>query len=254
MIGEIPVYYINLDSSHERRTSIEAELRAAGVTHAERVPAFDGREIDLATAVDCDLDRAKRYLGRPLRGAEYGCYRSHLDCIDRFLATDADYGIVLEDDGQVAPDFVAVVEEALAILRAQSEPWDMLHLGPNKMKIYTPLHTLTAGHKLVKAHYFPMMTTALLWTREGARHVQEHYAKVTMPVDTQFREILTERASGYAIWPPVAHQSGVESDIDNGTQRKIEGRTWYYGWAKQHRLWRNKFIAWRKKSAFERSR
>lgn len=253
MTGEIPVYYINLDSSHERRASIEASLQAAGVTGAERVPAFDGRKIDLARVTDCDLKKAHRFLGRPLRGAEYGCYKSHLDCLDRFLATGLPHGIVLEDDAQLDADFVKVVDEALRALDAKGEPWDIVHLGPNKMKIFTPTDQLSGGHKLVRAHYFPMLATALLWSRAGAQNVRDHHSTVTMPVDTQFREIMVKRDSGYAIWPPIASSTGVTSDIDgNGVARKANGRSWYYGWAKQHRLWRNKIIAWFKQRAFRR--
>ncbi|NPD14809.1 glycosyltransferase family 25 protein [Xinfangfangia sp. D13-10-4-6] len=253
MNGDIPVYYINLDSSDERRASIEAGLSAVGITWAERVPAFDGRKIDLVTAQDCDLKKAHRFLGRPLRGAEYGCYRSHLECIDRFLASGQPYGIVLEDDAQIAPDFVPVIDEALRALEAKGQPWDIVHLGPNKMKIYTPTDHLSGGHDLVRAHYFPMLTTALLWTREGAQNVRQNHSVVTMPIDTQLREIMVKRGSGYAIWPPITSQTGVESDIDgNGALRKANGRSWYYGWAKQQRLWRNKIIAWFKQRAFRR--
>ncbi|MCB5412316.1 glycosyltransferase family 25 protein [Pseudogemmobacter faecipullorum] len=255
MTGNIPVYYINLDSSDERRASIEAGLLAAGIPHAERVSAFDGRKIDLTRTADVDLKKAYRFLGRPLRGAEYGCYKSHLDCIDRFLATDSAYGIVLEDDAEIDPMFCKVVEETIAALEAKGEPWDIVHLGPNKMKIYTPTDHLSGGHDLVRAHYFPMLTTALLWSREGARNVQQNHALVTMPVDTQFREIMVQRGSGYAIWPPITSQTGVDSDIDgNGAVRKATGRSWYYGWAKQHRLWRNKIIAWFRQRDFRRAK
>lgn len=254
MTGEIPVYYINLDSSAERRASIEAELQAAGIIGAERISALDGRRIDLAQIKDCDLKKAHRFLGRPLRGAEYGCNKSHLDCINRFLATGRPYCIVLEDDAQLQAGFLQVVDEALRALERNGEPWDIIHLGPNKMKIFTPTDRLVGGHELVKAHYFPILTTALLWSRDGARNVRDHHSTVTMPVDTQFREIMVPRGSGYAIWPPIVKQTGFESDIDgHGERRKASGRSWYYGFSKQNRLWRNKIIAWRKQRAFKRA-
>lgn len=251
MIGDIPVYYVNLDSSVERRASIEAELQAAGIIGAERVSAFDGRRVDLAQMEDCDLKKAHRFFGRPLLGAEYGCYKSHLDCINRFLATDQPYCIVLEDDAQLQADFLQVVVEALRALERKGKPWDIINLGPNKMKIFTPTDRMTGGHELVKAHYFPLLCTALLWSREGARYVCEHHSTVTMPVDHQFREITVPRGSGHAIWPPIATQAGVESDIDgHGARRQANGRSWYYGLAKQYRLSRNKFIALFKKYGF----
>lgn len=253
MIGDIPVYYINLDSSTDRRASIEVGLHAIGVSGAVRVPAFDGRALDLARAPDCDLKKAHRFLGRPLRGAEYGCYRSHLDCLERFLATDSPYGIVLEDDAEIDPDFLPVIAGTLAVMERENRPWDLIHLGAGRLKIFTRLEALGGGHDLVQAHYFPMLTTALLWSRSGARNILDHHARVTMPVDTQFREVMVKNGRGFAIWPPITRQTGVLSDIDgDGATRKAHDRSWYYGLAKQWRLWRNKFIAFFRKISLPR--
>ncbi len=249
-IGDIPVYYINLDSSTDRRAAIEAQIADAGIVGAIRVPAFDGRGLELSGLADCDTEKAHRFLGRPLRGGEYGCYRSHLDCIERFLATDSPYAIVLEDDAELTADFQEVTAAAIRLLEQRAKPWDLVHLGPGRMKIYSRIDALPGGHDLRKAHYFPMMTTALLWSRPGAQNILDHHRKVTMPVDTQFREIMVQRGSGYAIWPPLARQTGATSDIDGGgATRKAYGRSWYYGLAKQERLWRNKFIAYGRKLA-----
>lgn len=243
-IGDIPVYYINLDSSTDRRAAIEQHMQAAGIAAPIRVPAFDGRGMDLAQAADCDLKKAHRFLGRPLRGAEYGCYRSHLDCIERFLATDSPYGIVLEDDAELDTDFLPVVDAVIARMTAAGRPWDLVHLGAGRMKIFTRLEPLGGGHDLLLAHYFPMLTTALLWSRSGAQNILDHHRTVTMPVDTQFREVMTKRDLGFAVWPPITRQTGVTSDIDgDGATRKAHGRSWYYGFAKQYRLWRNKAVA-----------
>ncbi|WP_170124735.1 glycosyltransferase family 25 protein [Roseinatronobacter thiooxidans] len=253
MSGKIPVYYINLDSSEDRRGSIEAGLRKAGVTNATRVSAFDGRGVDLTQTTDCDLRAAHRFLGRPLRGAEYGCYRSHLDCIERFLATDSPYGIVLEDDAAIDDDFLQVIAASIDIMEKTKRHWDLIHLGAGRLKIYSRLEPLGGGHDLVKAHYFPMMTTALLWSRQGAQNILDHHRTITMPVDTQFREIMVKRDLGFAIWPAITRQIGMSSDIDgDGATRKAHGRSWYYGFAKQERLWRNKIIAFYHKLTLRR--
>jgi len=73
-----------------------------------------------------------------------------------------------------------------------------------------------------------------------------------MPVDTQFRETFTKRASGYAVTPPPISYIDAASDIDdNGPGRKIRNRLWYYGLAKQRRIWRNKITAWLRKRKFQ---
>jgi len=251
--GNYASYYINLDSSTERRTSIEVELAKAGLTESYRIPAFDGRGLDLHTLVDCDVEAAFRYLGRPLRGGEYGCYRSHLAALDLFLASDRPYGLIVEDDAMLDPNMRLILEQSIETLEKKGYTWDVIHISPNSMKICTPLTELKDGHTLVKAHYFPMVTTALLWSREGARDFVDHYRKVTMPIDTMFREVEVRRARGFAIWPPIVGTIGADSDIDEvGLKRKAHGRAWYYGIAKQKRLWNNKILAFWHKLVFRK--
>jgi GR25 family glycosyltransferase involved in LPS biosynthesis len=60
-------HYINLDRSHQRRSSIERELRAAGILSSHRrFAAVDG---SLLAPVE------------GLTGAEFGCIRSHSEVI-----------------------------------------------------------------------------------------------------------------------------------------------------------------------------
>jgi len=162
MIQNAPVYYINLDSSTVRRTRIERNLREKGRTNAERISAFDGRKIDLGETRDCDLPAAQRLLGRPLRGGEYGCYKSHLAAVNRFLETDHPYAIVLEDDIQLDECFFEIAEKAVRSLDDKGKPWDIIHLSPNRLKIFNPVEKLSDTHSLVRAYYFPQITAALI--------------------------------------------------------------------------------------------
>jgi len=244
VMEEIPVYYINLDSSVQRRASIETQLQAAGITRAIRVPAFDGRGLDLATAADCDLPAALHYLGRPLRGGEYGCYRSHLACLQRFCDSGRSHAVVFEDDADIDPDFLEVVRQTLQYLTDGNHAWDVVHLGATRMKISTPVAQVGSRHELRRAFYFPMLANALLWSRNGARQIVEHHARVRMPVDNLFREVITGSGKGYALWPAVVRTIATPSDIDGaGAQRKLGGRTPAYALAKQSRLWKNKLVA-----------
>jgi len=251
--GNYAIYYINLDSSIERRRSIESSLTTAGIAKSHRIPAFDGRGLDLQALDDCDIEAAHRYLGRPLRGGEYGCYRSHLAALDLFLASDQRYGLIIEDDAMLDPDIMLILDRSIETLEGKGYAWDIIHISPNRMKIFTPLADLKDGHKLVQAHYFPMVTTALLWSREGARHFVGNFRKVTMPIDTMLREVEVRRGRGFAIWPPIVGTIGADSDIDEmGRKRKAHGRAWYYGIAKQRRLWNNKILAFSRKLTFRK--
>lgn len=134
---------INLDESEDRLAAIAGELDRVGIAHS-RHKAVDGRVLDLETdplataRVDLAMWR-KRHHRNPL-AAEVGCYLSHVQCLEAFLAGDKPLGFIMEDDAQLADDFVDRVLPA--VLKA--EDWDILklharHPGPLvTRRIYTP--------------------------------------------------------------------------------------------------------------------
>ena len=242
-----PVYLINLDGSDDRLASASHQLAAAGVAF-QRVPAFDGRGLTIDQFPDYDPGTAMRYMGRPLRGGEIGCYLSHLDCARRFLATDAAHAVVLEDDMHLTPGFAEGVRAVLDWLAAHPRDWDLVHLSPNKHRIFTPLHGFEAAgirHDLTLAHYFPMTTTGLLWSRPGAQAFVEGHRTIWAPVDNYFRHWQMRRNRGLAVWPPLVTTTGAESEIaDAGANRRsVAGRHPLYGLMKQRRLLTDKLIA-----------
>lgn len=101
---KIVTYLINLEGSEERLTRAKAQLDANDWSF-ERFAAYDGRGKVLSEFDDYQDDLAQQHLGRSLLNAELGCYLSHLGCAEKFLTTDADYLLVLEDDMQITADF-----------------------------------------------------------------------------------------------------------------------------------------------------
>ncbi|MTE00486.1 hypothetical protein GIY56_09310 [Paracoccus sp. YIM 132242] len=246
---QLPVYLINLDGSDDRLRSATRQLDDAGIPF-ERVPAFDGRALRVDDFPGYDPAGAMAYMGRPLRGGEIGCYLSHLDCARRFLDSGADRGLVFEDDMQLKPGFA----EGLRILLDwldRHDGWDLVNLGSPQHKIYTPVMGFdVAGrhHDLTRAHYFPMTTTALIWSRQGADIFVRTHDRITRGVDNHFRHWLTRSDRGLAVWPPLVTTTGAESLIeDNKGKRSAKGRHPLYGLIKQRRQIVNKLIAWRHK-------
>ena len=93
----IPVYVINLARSPERRAFMAEGLARAGVT-PQFVAAVDGR--------DC---RSKRPPPRGLSIGEAALVLSHRKAWRRFLAGNAAFAVVLEDDVHLGQDFAALL-------------------------------------------------------------------------------------------------------------------------------------------------
>ncbi|RWX78594.1 glycosyltransferase family 25 protein [Neorhizobium lilium] len=250
----LETYVINLDGSHDRLQAISDRLAAFGIPF-RRVSAVDGRQMDLSTLPDYDAARAERYMGRSLVGGEIGCYRSHLKVAEQFLASNSRYALVLEDDALPLCNPVELLGQALPDLEAADPAWLLINIGNNKLKIATALSRYeVGGHacELVAAHYFPMTTSAIVWSREGARQFVEQHRKIFAPVDNYFRFWLTRSGHGYSFWPSPVTTTEAASQIigSTGHARKKNKRTWYYGLAKQYRLFHDKLIAMRHKRKY----
>lgn len=249
---KLPIYLINLDGSNDRLASARAQLDAAGVAF-ERVPAFDGRGRAIEDFPDVDPAAAMAYMGRPLRGGEIGCYLSHLACVERFLASEQDHCVVLEDDLQLRPGAFPLIEQMIAGLLRRSTRWDVVNIGADRLKYASPLFALDASGAqahVLRGHYFPMTTTGLVWTRQGAERFVKNCRPIFAPVDNFLREWQCVDDRGLAVSPPLVTTTGASSDIDGGAKaRKSEGRSIFYGWRKQKRVLRNKLRALRHKRA-----
>ncbi len=102
-------YYINLDTSPERRAAIETTLARAGLTGLyQRFSARTGE-------------------GRPatchLNPGEYGCFRSHHDLLAG-LTPDGSFVHVLEDDAILAQPFGPAMQSVIA--GGLMEPFDIV--------------------------------------------------------------------------------------------------------------------------------
>jgi glycosyl transferase, family 25 len=239
-------YLINLDGSDDRLAAARDELASVGLD-ALRVPAVDGRGRPPSSFPEYDAPAARAYTGRDLLGAEVACYLSHVACAERFLATQASHALVLEDDVVLAAGFTQHLTDALAWLHAhRAAPWYLLNVGSPALKLGTALTTL-GEHTLWDAHYFPMTTAAILWTRPGAEAFMRERGRIWAPVDHFLRHWLTRNARGVAIYPPLARQRVGRSEIEGAAPRTHSSGSRGVGYflRKQRRTLVGNAIAWR---------
>lgn len=244
-------YLINLDSSVDRLAEAKSQLENANISFV-RIPAVDGRGVDPNTHAAYNEKLAISYMGRKINGGELGCYLSHLNVAKAFLSTDKQYALVLEDDISIDSDLGEIVNQLIQWLEENYPQWDLINMGDRRIKLHSPLYefnTGNSGHTLTRAHYFPMTTHGILWSRIGAQRFIERAEPIYMPVDNYMREWLTKSNTGLAVWPPLVKTSGADSVIDNQTvaKRTTTYRSPFYGFLKQKRQWRNKYRAWRHK-------
>ncbi|MCA5585455.1 MULTISPECIES: glycosyltransferase family 25 protein [Parabacteroides] len=110
----IKTYLINLKESVERRERVLRETAGHRLLDIELVEAVDGRKMSAeeVTSRFHTLKFIYRYERTPKRG-EIGCTLSHRECYRRFLESDNEFALILEDD----VTFLYPVEETEEILQ-----------------------------------------------------------------------------------------------------------------------------------------
>lgn len=249
---KIATYLINLDGSNDRLASATAQLQQHGIAF-ERIAAVDGRKFASQQLQEAyQQSKAIAYMGRDLSPGEVGCYLSHIKAVRAFVASTADVGVVLEDDFCLQDNYIPALETAVECLQSHARTdWQVINISNAKLKIASRLCALprsaSGKNALYHAHYFPMLATAIVWSRAGAEAFLKAAEPIFCPYDNFLRYWQTRENKGYSIFPPLVCSSEVASDIDAAGKRKTIQRGKGYGLAKQKRLWQDKFIAMCKK-------
>ena len=245
---KVVTYLINLDGSDQRLASATAQLNQAGWDFS-RFSAYDGRGKALSEFENYDDLAAQKILGRSLMNSELGCYLSHYGCAEKFLETDADYLVVLEDDIEVLPNFKQKLESLLSYLDQHKElDWYTVNIAAKKKKLAKDIVEFY-HYSLWHAYYFPIRGVGLVWSRKGAEQFVQLGKIMTVPVDIFFQSWLSKTGKGLGVWQPFVQPAGLDSDIlgtvaAQGIKRKqLENRSASHGFKKQKRMWRDRFYA-----------
>lgn len=242
-------YLINLDRSTDR---LARASKAFATTRLkpQRISAVDGyaKDADFSQLYDTEATRA--YMGRELLAGEIGCFLSHISAIEAFLATGEDYAYIFEDDAVILDQFDAVSDAAIALLEddAEGPAWEVFNLCATSVKLSTPLCDI-GGHRISRAHYFPMRCTGLLWTRSGAQRLLAEFKKIDAPYDIYIRRWVLRHNNAITVSPSVVTHFEGESVIESGPQdkRSKHQRVGFYPLKRLKRNFNEKFGAIRLK-------
>ncbi|MFT4190790.1 MAG: glycosyltransferase family 25 protein [Comamonas sp.] len=174
-------YIINMDGSPARLQAVVTWLDAYGIAWS-RVPAVDGRALDLLNHPDVSVQDYHRLHGKELNPAEVGCYLSHIRAFQQFLASENDYALILEDDAVFPHNPQAV----LASLMAKPERWDVAKLSGYHSGCPVALDRLALGHVLCVPLTKYSGANAYLINRRAAQIYAERLLPMQLPYDHAF--------------------------------------------------------------------
>ncbi|KAA8733187.1 glycosyltransferase family 25 protein [Acinetobacter qingfengensis] len=245
---KLQTYLINLDGSEKRFNSAKAQLDRQNISF-ERFSAYDGRGKMLSEFEHYNDQQAQLLLGRSLLNSEIGCYLSHYGCVEKFLKSDADYLIVLEDDMKIGDNFKQTIDQIFDYLDQHPKiDWYLMNIAAKKKKFAKDIIQFDQ-YSLWHAYYFPIRGLGLIWSRKGAEQFIKAAYSIYLPVDIFFQTWLSKNGKGLGVWPALVRPAGLDSDIlgtvasQGITRKQKENRQLSYEFKKQKRMWRDRLFA-----------
>lgn len=219
------VLLINLPRSVERRARMEERLTELGLAY-ELLPAVDGRAQWDELLSSVNVDAFQRHVGRDVLPGEVGCYHSHLQAWRRFLASEAQALLVLEDDMVFHADFLDALRTAL---RGQAH-WDMLKLA--KIRAKQPVCQGHLGAYRLNA-YLGAATGfgAYLVQRETAKRLLPALLPIRAPIDRELERVQAYDLRHFGLEPFPSHpqdegQSTITGQHFSAVKRYPLSRRW----------------------------
>jgi glycosyl transferase family 25 len=174
-------WVINLDRAPERMQRISGQLQQLGLPYS-RLPAVDARSLTEEQSAALDTAAYRRKHGMTPVLGELGCYLSHVQAMHLFLASEAEFALVLEDDVLLHDNLPAVLR---GLLR-HAERWDVAKLSAVHSGTPVPVLALSPGHQLAVMLSRCTGSSAYLMNRRAARAYAQALLPMSLPYDHVF--------------------------------------------------------------------
>ncbi|WP_081624465.1 glycosyltransferase family 25 protein [Thioalkalivibrio sp. AKL7] len=202
------VFVISLDRAVERRSVVKRRLGSCGV-EPEFVSAVDGRGLSDSEA------RHRGYwasrVRQPLQASEIGCVLSHFQALRLFLETGEESCVILEDDAEVAPNFVEQVRR----LENGISGWDLIKLENRPATVKGPVVARVAGMDVFVPLRSGFGATGFVYSRLGAKKVLDSWETAfSRPYDTLLSQAWRKHICIVQVFPALVWEDGGDSMMD----------------------------------------
>lgn len=212
-------WVINLDRAPERLARITEQLQRLQLPFT-RLAAVDARTMTAADQAHLDTPNYCRQHGMtPLLG-ELGCYLSHVQLMQQFLQSQAQFALALEDDVMLHDSLPAVLQG----LMAHATRWDMVKLSGVHSGTPVRVLNLAPGHDLAVMLSRCTGSSAYLINRRAAQAYVAGLLPMSLPYDHVFDKGWRFKLKVRLVVPhPCGHDDQIPTTIvaPAGTTRKF---------------------------------
>jgi GR25 family glycosyltransferase involved in LPS biosynthesis len=220
-------YYINLERRPDRKTHMEGQFNNAGIENYERFEALDGTKLQSYTVSveEICLFKNADFKRKPNTKLLIGNQLSHLRVLQKFLYSDSNIGVVMQDDMVFCKKFGDELENVINNLPEDAE---VVNVGFHKLAVYAnfipfDLSKINTEHIKTKVNDyvckikddFNPCSSAYIVTKKGAKDFVEYVYKngCYRATDCVFNDYLKKKDIFYGSVNVLCTGANMGSDI-----------------------------------------
>ena len=218
-MNRLQTWVINLDRAPERLARIGAQLQRLKLPYT-RLAAVDAHALTTEQHASLDAAAYRRKHGMTPVLGELGCYLSHVQAMHAFLASDALFALILEDDALLHDSLPAVLQG----LMNQPNRWDVAKLSAVHSGTPVPYAVVAPGHQLAVMLSRCTGSSAYLLNRHAAQAYVQGLLPMSLPYDHVFDQGWRFGIKFRLVTPtPCGHDEKIASTIVSppGVSRKF---------------------------------
>lgn len=224
--GKVEAYVINLDEAKKRWDFMKPQVEALQMPY-ERVAAVEGKKLSkkfMNEIVD-ETSYMKFFRGTPELGT-IGCSLSHERVWRKFLESDNEFALILEDDVKFDP---MKLREIVNFSIENEGLWDILSFESNHHG-YPQKIAKFSSKKIDESEFLVFYMTnvkhsgAYLIGRSSAKKMLEKFYPIKMPLDHYYSRSWEFGLRFCGIEPRIVEQKFGDSQIKLEASKKIEDK------------------------------
>ena len=217
----LPIFVISLPRSHERRDTIQSNLRMLGLPFTF-VDGVDASVPSVMRVAPYDPRLTQATISRQLSTGEIGCYMAHLGIWQKVVREGIERCLILEDDALLSLEAGIQIENAFE----SAASFDLLNLISDTDEELNKSDFLSSTHHFTRFHGLANRASAYVLTLNAAKKLLSAALPIRMELDrlTGLREFADLKIMG--IYPPVATLQPVDSEIWGNTNNPPPSVMW----------------------------
>ena len=218
-MNRLQTWVINLDRAPERLARAAQQLQRLKLPFT-RLAAVDACALTAEQSASLDAAAYCRKHGMTPVLGELGCYLSHVQAMHAFLASSADFALILEDDALLHDSLPAVLQGLID----KADRWDVAKLSAVHSGTPVACAEVASGHHLAVMLSRCTGSSAYVLNRRAAQSYVQGLLPMSLPYDHVFDQGWRFGLKVRLVTPtPCGHDDQIASTIEApaGVTRKF---------------------------------